>query len=626
MAADWKRCGVADTCREKDGAFTKMNALKASTEVINVVVVGHVDHGKSTLIGRLLVDTKSLPQGKLEQVRAMCARNAKPFEYAFLLDALKDEQSQGITIDTARCFFKTKKRNYIIIDAPGHIEFLKNMITGAARADAAFIVIDAKEGIKENSRRHGYMISMLGIEQVSVLVNKMDLVGYEEKEFQRIKREYTDFLGRLNVQPASFIPISAFDGVNVTSQSDLMPWYRGVIVLEQFDAFEKEDIRHGLPFRFPVQDIYKFTEGGDTQRIFVGTVETGTAAAGDDVIFLPSGKRSRLSTVEGFNTPARTTVGAGEAIGVTLQTQVYVKPGELMAKVSESQPHVSTRFRANLFWMGHAPMIKEKKYKLKIGSFRTSMQLVEILNVIDASDLTSVVNKQQVDRHDIAECVLETPRPVAFDLAGEIIFTGRFVIVDNYEIAGAGIILEAIHTEDSALRRHVSRREFAWESSGISSAQRMSAYEHGAKFVVFTGDDQAKTDALATALEKRLFERNFKTYYMRMANVMSGLDADIKHESEERDEHIRRLGELARILTDSGQIFITSLSNIDDYDLETLELLNRPNEILVINVGEKRFDNYRAILELDSAEDMTKSIDKVSALLKEKKVILEYYL
>jgi len=595
-------------------------------EQISVVVVGHVDHGKSTLIGRLLADTNSLPQGKLEQVRTMCVRNAKPFEYAFLLDALKDEQSQGITIDTARCFFKTEKRRYIIIDAPGHIEFLKNMITGAARADAAFIVIDAEEGIKENSRRHGYMISMLGIGQVSVLVNKMDLVGYKEEIFNEIRKEYTDFLGRLNVHPANFIPISAFKGVNVASTSDRTPWYRGMTVLEQFDAFEKGDVRASLPFRFPVQDIYKFTEDGDTRRIFAGTVETGKAEMGDKIVFLPSGKRSHINTIEGFNTPGRTIVAPGEAVGFTLQTQVYVKPGELMVKAAEDQPHVSPRFRANLFWMGHAPMIKDKKYKLKLGALRAPLQLVEILNVIDASDLTSVANKQQVDRHDVAECILEAPRPVAFDLSGKIRFTGRFVIVDNYEIAGAGIVLEDIRSEDSALRRHVSDREFAWESSGISSAQRTAAYGHSAKFVVFTGDHQEKTEVLAAALEKHLFSHNFKTYYLRMANVISGLDVDIKHESEVRDEHIRRLGELARILTDSGQIFITSLSNVDDYDLKTLELLNKPNEILVINVGENHFSHYQVALTLDVQAEEVHSLEKVAALLKEKKVILEYYL
>ncbi|MFA5044217.1 MAG: GTP-binding protein [Kiritimatiellia bacterium] len=597
-----------------------------NNEQLSVVIVGHVDHGKSTLIGRLLADTRSLPQGKLDQVKAMCAGNAKPFEYAFLLDALKDEQSQGITIDTARCFFKTAKRRYVIIDAPGHIEFLKNMITGAARADAAFIVIDALEGIKENSRRHGYMMSMLGIGQVAVLVNKMDLVGYSAEVFDGIKREYADFLGRLNVQTASFIPISAFKGENVAAASVRMPWYRGPTVLEQFDAFEKGDERAGLPFRFPVQDVYKFTEDGDTRRIFAGTVETGKVQTGEEVVFLPSGKRSRIGAIEGFNAPERATAGPGEAVGFTLRTQVYVKPGELMAKVSEVQPRVSPRFRANLFWMGHAPMIKSKKYKLKLGASRAPVQLVEILNVMDASDLTSVANKQQVDRHDVAECVLETPRPIAFDLAGEIRFTGRFAIVDNCEIAGAGIVLEDIRGEDSAIQRHVSDREFAWESGGISAVQRAATYGHSAKFVVFTGDQQDKTEALAAALEKHLFNHDFKTYYLRMGNVIKGLDVDIRHESEVRDEHIRRLGELARILTDAGQIFITSLSNVDDYDLKTLELLNRPNEILVINVGENHFNRYKVALTLGAHAAEAQALEQVAELLREKKVILEYYL
>jgi len=470
------------------------------------------------------------------------------------------------------------------------------------------------------------MVSMLGIDQVAVLVNKMDLIGYREEVFDGIKSAYADFLGKLNVHPASFIPISAFKGENVATPSDLMPWYRGITVIGQFDAFKKGDERASLPFRFPVQDIYKFTEDGDTRRIFAGTVETGKAKTGDEIVFLPSGKRSRISTVEGFNTPGRTAAGPGEAVGFTLQNQVYVKPGDLMVKVSEAQPHVSPRFRANLFWMGHAPMIKDRKYKLKLGTFCVPVQLVEILNVIDASDLTSVANKQQVNRHDVAECVLETPRPVAFDLSGEIRFTGRFVIVDNYEIAGAGIVLEDIRSEDSALRRHVSDREFAWESGAISSAQRTATYGHRAKFVVFTGDRQEKTEVLAAALEKHSFNHNFKTYYLRMGNVIKGLDVDIKHESEVRDEHIRRLGELARILTDSGQIFITSLPNVDDYDLKTLELLNKPNEILVINVGENPFSHYQIALTLDVQADVADSLEKVAALLKEKKVILEYYL
>jgi bifunctional enzyme CysN/CysC len=229
-------------------------------EQMNIVIVGHVDHGKSTLIGRLLADTNSLPKGKLEDVQQQCQKNSQVFEYAFLVDALKDERSRGITIDTSRCFFKTKKRDYIIIDAPGHIGFLKNMITGAARAEAAILVIDAHEGIQENSRRHAYMLSMLGIKQIAVVVNKMDLHDYDEKVFERIKKEYTEFLKELYITPQAFIPISARLGENIVSTSKKMDWYKKNSVLEAIDSFKKEAPDEKKPLRFPVQDIYKFTQ------------------------------------------------------------------------------------------------------------------------------------------------------------------------------------------------------------------------------------------------------------------------------------------------------------------------------------------------------------------------------
>jgi len=205
-----------------------------------IVIVGHVDHGKSTVIGRLLADTGSLPQGKLEQVRAACERDSRPFEYAFLIDALRDERAQNITIDSARVFFKSAARNYIIIDAPGHIEFVKNMVTGASRAEAALLVIDAHEGIRENSRRHGYLLWMLGIRKIVVLVNKMDLVDYSQSTFDAICKEYQAFLSEVGVAPSGYIPVSGREGDNIASASARMPWYTGSTVLGALDAFEKE--------------------------------------------------------------------------------------------------------------------------------------------------------------------------------------------------------------------------------------------------------------------------------------------------------------------------------------------------------------------------------------------------
>ncbi|MDB4883078.1 MAG: sulfate adenylyltransferase large subunit, partial [Gemmatimonadetes bacterium] len=283
-----------------------------------IVIVGHVDHGKSTVVGRLLADTDSLPQGKLDAVRALCARTSRPFEYAFLLDALKDEQAQGITIDTARVFFKSAQRDYIILDAPGHVEFLKNMVTGASRAEAALLVIDAKEGIQENSRRHGFLLGMLGIRQLAVLVNKMDLVGYDQTVFDAVRREFEDFLNEVGLHPAHFIPIAAREGSNLTCSSAHVPWYDGPTVLQALDEFAPEGSPTSRPFRMPVQDVYKFTQDGDDRRIVAGTIETGRATPGDEIVFYPSGKKTRIKTIERFNRPPEAAAVAGMATGFTL--------------------------------------------------------------------------------------------------------------------------------------------------------------------------------------------------------------------------------------------------------------------------------------------------------------------
>ncbi len=410
---------------------------------MNVVIVGHVDHGKSTLVGRLLADTGSLPDGKLEAVKAQCKRNAKPFEYAFLLDALKDEQAQGITIDTARSFFKSSKRDYIIIDAPGHIEFLKNMISGAARAEAALLVIDAHEGIKENSKRHGYMMRFLGIKNIAVCVNKMDLVNYDQKVFEQIQTDYTKFLKDIDLVPKSFIPIAAYHGDNLISPSKNMPWFKGGSVLEVLDSFEKAAPLDKLPFRMPVQDIYKFTEEGDERRIVAGRVESGSIKTGDEVVFLPSGKRNRIKSIEYFNGPAKTQSSAGESTGFTYQTEIYIRPGEILCRAAEKLPHVSNKFRANIFWMGKQPLVKGRTYKLKIATQQVPVIVSDIIQVLNAAQLEESA-KPHVDRHEVGEIIFEALKPVAFDIVSDIAQTGRFVLVDNYEISGGGIVLAPV--------------------------------------------------------------------------------------------------------------------------------------------------------------------------------------
>ncbi|KNY28045.1 sulfate adenylyltransferase, large subunit [Pseudobacteroides cellulosolvens ATCC 35603 = DSM 2933] len=586
-------------------------------EQMNIVIVGHVDHGKSTVIGRLLADTDSLPEGKLESVKEYCTKNSRPFEYAFLLDALKDEQAQGITIDTARCFFKTRKRDYIIIDAPGHIEFLKNMVTGASRAEAALLVIDAKEGIKENSKRHGHIVSMLGIRQVVVLVNKMDLVDFDRDVFNSITAEFTEFINKVNIKPVNFIPISAFNGDNIASKSPNTDWYDGPTVLSQLDGFVNKKENQELPLRMPAQDIYKFTEEGDDRRIVAGTILSGTVRAGDEVVFLPSQKRSVIKSIEGFNIKPRDAAYADQAIGVTLNTQIYIKPGELMVKANEKLPEVSSRFRVNIFWVGKAPLIKNKTYKLKIGTLRIAVKLVEILSIIDAAELNIDTFKDQVERHDVAECILETTKPIAFDPISEIELTGRFVIVDNYEISGGGIILEGVSDSDNTLLQHIKDREFLWEKSLISSKEREDVYGHKAMLIVITSGNEGNGNVIQNIgkeLENKLFKLKFKAYYLGVSSLLHGLVSDGVSSYEGRDEHIRQIGELARIFTDSGQIFITSIFNLDDYEAEKLKLLNQPNEILIINIDESSFNNFKP----DASISSEGAVDAVCNLLKNK--------
>src|SRR3954463_12483962 len=266
---------------------------------LKIVIVGHVDHGKSTLVGRLLHDTGTLPEGKVESIRAMSERRGMPFEWAFLMDAIQAERDQGITIDTTQIRFRTAKRPYVIIDAPGHKEFLKNMVTGAASSEAALLLIDAHEGVQEQSRRHGYLLHLLGVDQVAVLVNKMDLVGWSADRFGQVAEDYRAYLNGLGVTPVCFVPISARDGDNIMAHSPRMPWYQGQSVVDVLDGFHFKPTVVDRPLRMPVQDVYKL----DQRRIIAGRIESGRLAVGDTVVFSPSNKSALVKSVEAWSVP-----------------------------------------------------------------------------------------------------------------------------------------------------------------------------------------------------------------------------------------------------------------------------------------------------------------------------------
>ena len=525
------------------------------SENLNIVIVGHVDHGKSTLLGRLYADTGSLPDGKLEKVQAICRQQGKEFEYAFLFDAFLEEQEQGITIDTARTFFIWKGRQYIIIDAPGHKEFLKNMISGAARAEAALLLIDALEGVKEQSKKHGYLLSLLGVRQFAVVVNKMDLVGYRQDVFDGIEKEYREFLGQFKAVPERIIPVSAKLGDNIANRSANMPWYTGPTVLDTLSLFKKEAARSEQPLRFPVQDVYKF----DARRIIAGRITAGKLKVGDHLVFSPSNKRANIRSVEAFNIDPPPTEGyAGQSIGITLDEQIFVERGEI-ATHQEHLPSVSTAFRANLFWLGKRPLERGRKYQLRVANKEVDCEVATIHRIIDTMDLAQQQGSMTVNKNQVAELTLRTKAPVAFDLSASFEATGRFVLVDEYDIAGGGIITELIHDDQEFLREEARRRDFAWVKGEVGVEDRARQYGHRAAIVLFTGGRHTGKSLLARQLEGRFVADGRHAYLLDGENLRRGLDADLTEEERgQTDEMARRYGEVARLLIDTGLIVVST--------------------------------------------------------------------
>jgi bifunctional enzyme CysN/CysC len=534
---------------------TQAATMTKPNESMQIVIVGHVDHGKSTLLGRLYADTGSLPDGKLEKVQAICRQQGKEFEYAFLFDAFLEEQEQGITIDTARTFFNWNGRQYIIIDAPGHKEFLKNMISGAARAEAALLLIDAFEGVKEQSKKHGYLLSLLGVRQVAVVVNKMDLVGYRRDVFDGIEKEYRDYLGQFKVVPQQVIPVSAKQGDNIVARSGHMPWYQGPTVLETLSFFKKETARTEQPLRFPVQDVYKF----DVRRIIAGRITAGRLKVGDRLVFSPSNKAANVKTIEAFNIePPPTEARAGQSVGITLDEQIFIERGEIASHQNDI-PLVSTAFRANVFWLGRRPLERGRKYQLRLATREVDCEVATIHRIIDTQDLDQRQGGSAVEKNQVAELTLRTKWPIAFDLSASFEATGRFVIVDQYDISGGGIVTELVRDEQEFLREEARRRDFAWVKGEVSAEDRAQQYGHRAAIVLLTGGRQTGKSFLARKLEALLVAEGRHAYLLDGENLRRGLDADlVESERSDTTEMARRYGEVARLLIDTGLIVVST--------------------------------------------------------------------
>lgn len=521
-------------------------------EKLHIVIVGHVDHGKSTLVGRLFHDTDSLPEGKMEAIKAMCEKRGMPFEWAFLMDALQAERDQGITIDTSQIWFKSEKRDYVIIDAPGHKEFLKNMVTGAAASEAALLVIDADEGVQEQSRRHGYLLHLLGVKQVAVVVNKMDKVKFGEKRFEEVKDECDKYLKSIGVEATFFVPVSAREGDNIADRSKNMAWYGGPTVLEALDNFTVPAAAADQALRFPIQDVYKF----DDRRILAGRIEAGTLKVGDEILFSPSNKRATVKTIEAWSVKeAPKAAHARQSIGITLEEQLFVERGDIVSHAS-TPPIETDVFKGKVFWLGKKPLKEDAIYKMKLGPMECRVQIQEIEAVIDTEDLKTKKSKT-IERNMVGEVIFRTPKIISLDEFSEHPATGRFVLVDGFEIAGGGIISMEGYADQRGLITRQSTNVTKVKHS-IRSVERALRNNHLGAVLWFTGLSGAGKSTLAIEVERRLFAKGYQTYVLDGDNVRLGLNANLGFSPEDRAENIRRVGEVSGLFSRAGMVTITA--------------------------------------------------------------------
>jgi len=530
--------------------------MSEERRLLRIVTVGHVDHGKSTLVGRLMHDTGNLLEGRLEAVQEVCKAQGKQFEYAFLLDALEEERDQGITIDTAQVWLELGDRRVTIFDAPGHKEFVKNMVCGAASADAAVVTVDAREGVREQSRRHANLLAFLGIDQVLVAVNKMDLVDWSSERFLEIESELNDYFDAVGIAHGVAIPLSAREGDNVTRRSEHMAWYRGPTVLEAIGGLRSEDPPGDQPLRMPVQDVYKF----DDRRIIAGRIESGALAVGDEVLFSPSNKRGIVASIEEWsrNEPAQREE-AGRSIGFTLEDQIFVERGELVSHVG-NPPVVTDVFDATIFWMGKQPLEAEKPYAIRFLTAEVPCEIETFHRIYDASTLEPLAaGVDKLPRNECAEVTIRAKAPIAIDAYGTLRRSGRFVLVDGHDVCGGGTVAALEYPDQrTTLHPEVASENITWDAGLVSAEDRARAAGHRGAVIWLTGLSGAGKSTVSKLLERELFRLGIHTYRLDGDNVRHGLNSDLGFAPNDRAENIRRVAEVANLFADSGIVVITS--------------------------------------------------------------------
>jgi bifunctional enzyme CysN/CysC len=519
-----------------------------SIELLRFITCGSVDDGKSTLIGRLLWESGLLLDDhltKLEDDSRRVGTQGGDLDFALLLDGLAAEREQGITIDVAYRHFTAMRRHFIVADTPGHEQYTRNMATGASTADCAVILADARKGVLTQTRRHSYIVSVLGIRHVVLAVNKMDLVGYSEARFREIEEEYLRAVAAIGMGEISFIPLSALRGDNVVRRSDSMGWYRGPTLLDYLETVEVDQQRmQSKPFRFPVQWVNR---PNLDFRGFAGTVAGGTVRVGDPVRVLPSGRPSRVSGIVTFDGDLAFAV-AGQAVTLTLEDEVDASRGDLIAAAQEP-PDVADQFEATIIWMADEPLLRGRSYLLRCGAKTVGATIAPLKYKLNVNTLEHVA-ATKLELNEIGVCDLELDRPIAFDPYTENRDTGGFILIDriSYHTVGAGLF-------QFALRR---AHNVSWQAIDIDKKARAGLKGQEPCVVWMTGLSGAGKSTISNLVDRKLHLRGRHTYVLDGDNVRHGLNKDLGFTAADRVENIRRVAEVARLMVDAGLIVIVS--------------------------------------------------------------------
>jgi bifunctional enzyme CysN/CysC len=522
-------------------------AAQAGKDLLRFITCGSVDDGKSTLIGRLLYESRVLFEDQLRALERDSRRlgtQGQELDFALLVDGLAAEREQGITIDVAYRFFATERRKYIVADTPGHEQYTRNMVTGASTAELAVILIDARKGVLTQTRRHSYLVSLLGIRRVVLAINKMDLVDYAEPVFRRIERDYREFAARIGLSEIVAIPVSALAGDNVIEAGTNMPWYGGPTLLSYLDTVPPAQRPSTQPFRMPVQWVNRPNQ---EFRGYAGLIAGGSVRVGDPLVVLPSGLRSRVAHILGPDGEL-TQAQMGQSVTLTLADQIDVSRGDLLAAAS-APAQVSELFEATVVWMSEEPMLPGRPYLLKCGTRTVTATVAPLKHKINVNTLEQLAARQ-LDLNEIGVVHLSLDRPLAFDAYQDNRDTGGFILIDRISnnTVGAGLL-------HAALQR---AQDVHWQMLDIDQASRSAQKRQRACVLWFTGLSGAGKSTIANLVEKRLFGAGRHTYLLDGDNVRHGLCRDLGFSDADRVENIRRVGEVARLMTDAGLIVLVS--------------------------------------------------------------------